>query len=247
MQNTAIDTTGWTVYEPAQCECVSAKQAKIDTPGGQKPIFILELLTDDGKEIIKYLNVKKLPSGNYSAAKESDFAKLYRLAIGDNPTKRFSKAQQLLGHFHGVKFIVSFEEHKSSNNTLYFKAKTIQPVEPIIRDEWTATGQVKGKPRGHYKRQKQAKPRLLIGDDMATSRRNSGEDLDIEKPVKSQFNLTSSTNSVPLKHTTYNMKPLTHNAVIRDKEGQIIGAEYNRREHETVDAYYDRVINETFI
>lgn len=247
MENTAIDTTGWTVYEPAQCECVSAKTATIKTPGGQKPIFILELLTDDGKEVIKYLNVKKLPSGNYSAAKESDFAKLYRLAIGDNPTKRFSKAQQLLSHFHGVKFIVSFEEHKASNNTLYFKATNIQPAVPIIRDEWTASGQLKGKPRGHYTRQKQARTILLIGDEMATSRRKSGEDLDIEKPVKPYFNLTSSTNSAPLKHTTYNMKPLTHNAVIRDKEGQIWVYEYNRREHETVDAYYDRVINETFI
>lgn len=247
MENTAIDTTGWTVYEPAQCECVSAKPAKINTPGGQKPIFILELLTDDGKEVIKYLNVKKLPSGNYSAAKESDFAKLYRLAIGDNPIKRFSKAQQLLSHFHGVKFIVSFEEHKAANNALYFKAITLQPVVPIIRDEWTATGKLKGKPRGHYKCQKHTRSRLLIGDDMATSRRNSGEGLDIENRVKPHFNLISSTNSAPLKHTTYNMKPLTHNAVIRDKERQIRVYEYNRREHETVDAYYERVINETFI
>ncbi len=247
MQNTAIDTAGWTVYEPAQCECVNAKKAKINTPGGQKPIFILELLTDDGKEIIKYLNVKKLPSGNYSAAKDSDFAKLYRLAIGDNPTKRFSKAQQLLSHFHGVKFLVSFEEHIASNNSSYFKAKTIQPVEPIIRDEWTATGQLKGKPRGHYKRPNKVMSRRLIGDNMATSRRKSGEDLDIKKPVKPHFNLTSGTNSAPLKHTTYNMEPLPHNAVKGEEKRQTRVYEYNRREHETIDDYYDRVINETFI
>lgn len=247
MGNTAVDTTGWTIYEPAQCECVSTKIASIKSPGGQKPIFILQLLTDDGQDVIKYLNVKKLASGNYSAPKESDFAKLYRLSVGDNPTKRFSKAQQLLSHFHGIKFIVSFEEHRTTNNALYFKAIKLQPVLPIVKDGWTVSGQLKGKPRGHYMRQKHSRPRLLIGDYMATSRRNSGEGLDIENRVKPHFNLISSTNSAPLKHTTYNMKPLTHNAVIRDKERQIRVYEYNRREHETVDAYYDRVINEAFI
>lgn len=246
MRNETIDTTGWTTYEPARCECINTKIALIDIQGIKRPVFLLELITEDGRLVIKYLNVKKLRSGNYSVQKQSDFAKLYRLAFGDNPSKRFSKSQQLLPHFNGMKFITTFEEALSTNGTKYFKAKKLEPINPIITAEWTSTGQLKGKSRRRYKTQNVKSLRGQSGDDLAKNWRKIGDDLDIKNAAKSDFYTVSHHNSIPLKDTTCNIEPLPHKAFSTDSNRKIPIYIHMRRKHESLGSFYDRVIDETF-
>jgi len=246
MKNPPIDTTGWTTYEPARCECINTKIALIDIEGIKKPVFILELLTEDDRLVIKYLNVKKLRSGNYSVQKQSDFAKLYRSAFGVNPSKRFSKSQQLLPHFHGMEFITTFEEALLPKGTKYLKATKLEPINPIITAEWTSTGQLKGKSRGHYKTKNVNGLRRKSGEELAKNWRKIGDDLDIENAVKTHFYLASHHNSIPLKDTTCNIEPLPHKALSTNSNRKIPVYTHTRRKHESLGVFYDRVIDETF-
>ena len=246
MKNPPIDTTGWTTYGPALCECINTKIALINIKGIKRPVFILELITEDGRLVIKYLNVKKLRSGNYSVQKQSDFAKLYRSAFGVNPSKRFSKSQQLLPHFNGMKFITTFEEALSTNGTKYFKAKKLEPINPIITAEWTSTGQLKGKSRGHYKTQNVKSLKRKTGEDSAKNWRKIGDDLDIKNAVKPDFYSVMHHNSIQLKDTTCNIEPLPHKALSTDSNRKISVYIHMRRKHESLGSFYDRVIDETF-
>lgn len=81
------------------CECIGTRIGEIPTKGGVKPVFVVELHTDEiSAPIIKYFNCDSQTKGRYTVPHNSDFAKLYRLTLGQNPTKRFSEAHKLLTH-----------------------------------------------------------------------------------------------------------------------------------------------------
>lgn len=144
--NSEYDKTGWTVYEPAEFICVDAYTGSSNTPGGIKPVFILELYNEDKQiSVTKFFNCKKTPKGNFAVNKNSDFACLYRASVGEDPRARYSKAKQLLNHLIGLNFLCEYEEAKDRHGSLYFRAKKIQPVEPKTGEEWFLNGKLKNK------------------------------------------------------------------------------------------------------
>lgn len=155
---------------PALCECIGTRIGAIFTDGGKKPVFIMELRNEAINEpLIKYLNCNSTTKGNYKVPHNSDFAKLYRLTIGDNPTKRFSKAHQLLNHFWGRWFIARYENAELKKGQHYLKVTHIEPETPARNNAWTLGGTLK----------KTTKKIPFLppenGDEVATPRRRSGE------------------------------------------------------------------------
>jgi len=143
---TEIDKTGWTVHEAILCEYVDTRVAEISTPAGKKSVFIMGLvLLDTGVTLIKYLNVEKTPKGNYAIKHNSDFAKLYRLVIGDNPTARYSRARSLLSHLKSHQFIAKFQDTKAAQVEHYFKVTSLIPANPIVTDERFESGTLRAK------------------------------------------------------------------------------------------------------
>jgi hypothetical protein len=122
------------------CICVNTKVGCIAVKGGIKPVFILELVADSGELLVKFFNVQKTTKGNYTVGRNSDFACLYRLTIGENPAARFSRADRLLGHFRGYEFSVEYIEALDKLNNFYQKVTAIKPLNPIVSEDWTITG-----------------------------------------------------------------------------------------------------------
>jgi hypothetical protein len=122
------------------CQCVNTKIGSLAIKGGIKPVIIVELATDDGEIVIKFFNVNLTAKNNYTVDRNSAFAKLYRLTIGENPVPRFSRCDKLLNHFIGYQFLVAFEQATCKRTGNYLRATNIQPVFPVIGDSWTITG-----------------------------------------------------------------------------------------------------------
>lgn len=122
------------------CQCVSAKAGDIKISAGVKPILILELADKAGEIYVKFFNADRTPKGNITVGRNSDFAKLYRLAIGENPAARFSRADKLLSHFVGIWFDIKSESAISKRDSEYQRVTGIAPSHPIVLDGWTITG-----------------------------------------------------------------------------------------------------------
>ena len=91
------------------CECGDTRIGVILTPGGEKPVFIMELYAEGINEpLIKFFNCSSKTKGCYTVPHNSNFAKLYRLTRGDIPKKRFSRSHQLLGHFLESRFYATY-------------------------------------------------------------------------------------------------------------------------------------------
>ena len=145
------------------CECIDTRIGEIYTQGGHKPAFILQLHSEEiNGPLIKYFNCVSKTKSRYTVPHNSDFAKLYRLTLGQNPTKRFSKAHQLLSHFLGYRFIATLKQETLKNGQHYFKATHIEPETLCKNDAWTTNGTLK----------KSNKP-MKTGGEVATSRRKT--------------------------------------------------------------------------
>lgn len=130
--------------KPISCECISTRIGAIFTAGGDKPVFIMELHAEAISEpLIKYFNCNTTTKNRYTVSSNSDFAKLYRLTVGENPTKRFSEAKHLLSHFLESRFFANYEQASLKNGTPYFKVTQIMPELPCKNDRWTANGTLK--------------------------------------------------------------------------------------------------------
>ena len=129
---------------PVLCECIDTRIGNISTAGGRKPVIIMQLQNEAIPEpLIKYFNCNLSDAGNHSVSKKSDFANIYRCTLGSNPTKRFSKAQQLIKHLSGYWFIASYEQAQSRSRKQYFKVTHIKPEAPARNDAWTLDGTLK--------------------------------------------------------------------------------------------------------
>lgn len=146
--NSEYDTTGWTVYEPAECLCIDAYTGITKTAGGIQPVFILELYNDEKQiSITKFFNCKKTKKDNLAVNKNSHFACIYRASVGEDPRPRYSKAKQLLGHLIGISFLCEYQDAKDRNGYLYLRATKIQPVNTQTSEEWFENGKLKNKRR----------------------------------------------------------------------------------------------------
>lgn len=155
-----------------RCQCVNTKIGTIAVKGGIKPIIIVELVTDTGELLIKYFNVNKSAKGNYTVTRNGDFARLYRLTIGENPSARFSRADRLLNHLVGHRFLVDFVESVNKRDNYYYKVTSIYPLNPIVSEGWTATGHLIKSVRS--KNKNLAKNCQRFGNIMAKSCQFSG-------------------------------------------------------------------------
>lgn len=233
-----IEKLGWTVFEPALCECVNTKIAKIHVAGGVKDVFLLELFDlDNGYQIIKYFNVNRSKAGNYTVGRQSDFAKIYRITLGANPSARFSRAEQLLGHMRGQQFITEYREDRASNGSSYYKATSIKPAAPVITEEWFPSGILRCKRKIRNRQPHDIK--------LTSSCQKTSKKLATPIPANPAKRLGVSSNSNPIKDTTYKVTSLSHTDinVISDKEKVFT---YRQQKYETYEAYLERVIDESW-
>ena len=238
------DKSGWTVFEPALCVCIEVRIGNISINGSVKPVFILELLDLKTDLIgIKWLPVNKSKKHGYSVKHDSNFAKLYRLSTGYVSKARYSKAEQLLQHFIGCKFIAEFENKQGTNGKDYLRVKTIEPVNPFITEGWFSDGRL---------RDKNWKP---TGNGLEINGKKSGNGLETGKAENPHLNLVSPTNSTPLKDIASKIEPYTHTElipVVKDKYETTIevvnGAKTYRghqQPNETEEQYHERIIAES--
>ena len=160
------------MQEPVLCECIDTRIGTIPTAGGVKPVFIMQLQNEAIPEpLIKYFNCNLSDAGNHTVPHNSDFAKIYRSTLGDNPTKRFSKAHQLISHLSGYWFIASYERAQSRSRKQYLKVTHIKPEAPARNDAWTLDGTLKKAAKNSpFQTPKN-------GDEVATKWRNNGAGL----------------------------------------------------------------------
>jgi hypothetical protein len=232
-----VDETSYTQFKPLICVCTSADLVHSNSPGGIVPSILLRLACiDTGVEILKYLNLVGTKAGNYRAKPNSNFARLYRLTVGENPTVRFYRAQHLAHHFLGHEFHVEYES-ATSNGKPYLKATSVLPVEPIVTDEWFPTGTI----RPEIKR----KSRQSDCSDFSEKQQKSCSKTAVatrDKPAK-QLGLTPDMD--PIQHTASKVKPLSHVDMhyLSDTERSIV---YEPKHNEPEEDYIDRIFDETF-
>ena len=112
------------------CECVDISV----TGTTKKPVLNLLLISESGSEFLKSFQAKTTKKGNITIDRNSEFAKLYRLTIGSNPSKRFSRCNELLKHFIGHEFMVDPDRICTSG---------IKPKVIMTSNEWAITGHLR--------------------------------------------------------------------------------------------------------
>ena len=236
------------------CQCIDVRMGQSRVQGNKlEPVFIMELYNETSdKKIIKYLNCNRSTnSSNYKVPQNSDFAKLYRSTTGDNPTKRFSKAFQLMDHFLGYWFVAEFKLYKPSKGQEYLKVSHIRPANPARNEAWTLDGTLK-------KTRRKAKfTPLKVGDKQAISRRPTGENEEkCRRPTGDSETLQTSkslglepvsnlTNKHPVKSNITNTQDhVLRGSPVSNQASRVI--DYLQLDGETQSDYFDRVIDDSF-
>lgn len=140
--SSGIDSLDWDTGQPLECECIDAKIGTISTAGGQKHVIILTLLDHaHGREMVRFFNTRQIKGSNYSVPRNGSFAKLYRITIGENPVRKFSKSQQLMKHLIGEYFVCVFQNAEARGVT-YRKVTQIQAMHPKKDERWLEDGRL---------------------------------------------------------------------------------------------------------
>jgi len=238
------------------CECIDVRAGESKLKGGIiKPVFILELGNndpDDERKIIKYLQCNRTTNdSNYKVPIDSDFAKLYRSTIGENPRKRFSKAAQLMSHFVGYWFIAEFDLYKPPTGEPFFKVARIKAESPAKNDAWTLNGTLKKTSK------KRTSSPLNAGDKQAKDRRPTGEKEAKNKRLVGDNESLQASNSLGLELDFHHIKRLPNQDNTTNTQDHVLGGDrflnqtcnvfnYFRLENETTSDYFDRVIADSF-
>lgn len=226
-------------------ECIGTRIGTIDARGGTKPVLIMELYSDASEHIaIKFFNCKCNSKGSYAVPRNGDFAKLYRLTIGENPDKRFSKSQQLLKHFHGYCFVIpNYELQTTRNGKEYLKVKDIKPKKPIYKESWTNAGILKKSSNHRRMRpvtdsENEDTNRKLKGNLVEKKWQPTGND----KSPKTQYTRGLEADFNPTKKLQTSSKT-TKPLQVPDNPKIF---EYRQQANESNDEYFDRAIEESF-
>jgi hypothetical protein len=262
-----FDHDQWTVYAPTVCMCIDARIGTITTiNGGRQHVFILEFIIHDTEQVVtKFFNVSKTPKGDYAIPHESDFAKLHRRVTGQYKKARYSRAQQLLKHMVGHRYVVEYEPAESSKKLPYLKATKVKPVEPIISEQWYPSGRLQPKTRSPNTRRlinvSMATVKQQLSKELAIEKQKASNDLAMDKAEEPHPYLDSSEISIPLKHTTLKhnqVGPYPHASLVGNKlkgnkykttrtiKGGVISYQYYQRPNETLEQYHERVIDESW-
>lgn len=237
---------------PVLCECIDTRIGSIITIGGVKPVFIMQLQNEAIPEpLIKYFNCNLSEAGNHSVPHNSDFAKVYRSTIGINPTKRFSKAHQLISHLSGYWFIASYVEAQSRSRKQYLKVTHINPEAPVRNDAWTLDGSLKKAAKNSpFQTTKN-------GDEMATKWRRNGETMATKWRRNGDGETLDGANSLGLEAVFHPIKTLPNQDKTTNTQGHVLSValpltqtsnvfNYYRLANEPTSDYYDRVVDSSF-
>jgi hypothetical protein len=221
------------------CECTDWRQSVSDFEGIGQHSFILDLcVISTGEMLVKYLNCNSTTKNRYTVKHNGDFAKLYRLALGSNPIKRFSEAQHLVSHFLGCRFFAQYTTAIGNDKKVYLKVVSLKPEKAILSDTWTSTGMVKKARKARHKIPETY--RNITGDLPETYRNITGKTPDA-KTLQAQQTL----HREPLFNPTQSPQPISNNA----KEVLLPRANffnYSKLENESTDDFHNRVIDESF-
>lgn len=183
-----------------ECTCVNTKIGTIAVKGGIKHVLVMELASADSEILIKFFNSEKTSKGNLTVSRNSDFARLYRLTTGENPSARFSRADRLLNHFVGYQFLVQHIDALDKKDTFYRKVTFICPLNPIVSEVWTATGHLIKNARSKSKNL--AKNCQQFGNFVANTWQNSGN----SDSAQSQIQQGLKHDLDPIQHPPYQVE-----------------------------------------
>ncbi|WP_044413052.1 hypothetical protein [Thiomicrospira microaerophila] len=111
-----------------------------------KNMVKLEITLSNGKTVSSYIsNVKKTPKNNLSVSKNSDIAKLYRLATGNNSAQAYSDAKRIFNALKNkqIEVVCDIETKQSKKGGhSYNVAKNIKPLNSIASNAWDMTGRL---------------------------------------------------------------------------------------------------------
>lgn len=205
--------------------------------------------------MVRFFNVRKIKGSNYSVPRNGSFAMLYRITIGINPTRKFSKAQQLMKHFIGEIFICTYE-HAQGISSAYFRVTKIVPVAPQYSESWLGDGRLVKRriaPRkvGSQIYTKDSINKKHTGNDLETDGQLSGNQLETRNADNPQHTLPEGaiashkdiqhTRVDAYKHASDHQKYMS--VEVRNSSGsreRII--RYWQMPGETYEQYLDRVI-----
>ncbi len=219
---------------PVLCECIDTRIGTIPTAGGIKPVIIMQLENEViGEPLIKYFNCNRSKSGNHTVPHNSDFAKIYRSTLGDNPTKRFSKAQQLISHLSGYWFIASYERAQSRSRKQYLKVTNIKPESPARNDAWTLDGTLKKVAKNSPFQTPEN------GDEMATDWRQSGETMATDWRQHGDGETLEAANSLGLKAVFHPTKKRPNQGKITNTLDHVCDADLFVNLTDTAQGFYN--------
>jgi hypothetical protein len=277
------DSAKYQVSEDIQqgvlCTPINFSKVVIDTAIGKAQAFLLKLETESGEIINKFFNVTKTQKGNYTVGHNSDFAKLYRLTTGENPTARFSRADRLLKHLLGYEFVCEYDQSAWTDGTECLKVRNIRPLNPVQNNEWTITGNLKQKIKVKTRKThkisnvKMAMECQKNDNNLATDWQCFGNDKSLEaaktlglehdfdfsvsvqqydgiKPYHSNKdnNIYTHTredeNLIDAEYSVTENKPKSNTQKIIKSETETLFV-YQQMQDETIDDYFDRVLDES--
>ena len=233
-------------------QCINARIVNTNHSGKRNSSILLEFYSDGDEKHIMYFNVVSNKQG-YAVKHDSKFACLYRLALGENPIKRFSKVHQLMKHLIGVDFYINNSQTKYDNGVPYQKVKDCSPVTPMYSEEWNKAGRLLPKRKEQRGRNTSDKLEIIrkpIGDELETGRKLVGNELEtlngckVHKHWVSEANLPRN-NVQRNKEQRNNVQSDDMYKPIAINQGNTV-TNHKRVEGESIDEYYDRVIDETF-
>jgi len=219
--------------------------------------IVLEFRTAEGEKYVLYFNAVSNKKG-FAVKHNSKFAMLYRLALGENPVNRYSKAQQLIKHFIGYEFHAQESKlERDDNGEMYHKVISCSPADPQSSIDWDKLGRLKPKLK--------KKSRLKRAPELEVSRKNDGN----EQAINGQINgnkLEMKNSGTPCKqlvcsdklprnkittrqHNSVqrnNVKPPVEKAISKSVEDKPSVTYHSRNQGESDGAYHDRVCEETW-
>lgn len=246
------EVAGFDNYETTEALCVEVRNAVINTQGGKKPCYVMELrCQESGHTIIQFFNHQLTKSKTAAVKKNSKFAKQFRLATGKNPLPRFSRSDTLKRGFVGIVYRCKYTTAVDSNNNLYFKSKEIAPVNPHLSKDWLSDGTLIPKTRTKIKQslcknneselEKASKNYEKLLDDIPS--KNGLSDANFSSLQRPGLQ-SSSVNS--LHHAQQELFDKRYLTIIQKNEKEKV-YEYRRRPDESEDDYMQRVIDTSMV
>ncbi|MBE0471445.1 MAG: hypothetical protein IBX55_18290 [Methyloprofundus sp.] len=214
-------------------DCISTE---IIRPQGHLKLFLklVDVLT--GEEAFYFINnAQQLKGGRVKVEKKSAIAKLYRLTHGFINQHRHHEFNQLIKHFIGQRFICTTQAATFRNGDHYLKVTSCKPESPIYDDDnYTRTGEIRQKTNRNLTKNRQKTNKIQT---VATP----------QKPLKHSTSSHAPTND---KWLMVNELMINEpNPLLDDKEEEIERTAKSlkgMRPGETLDEYFERVIDETF-